>query len=149
MKRWLTKWHDSLDPHIKDHQLTNDTYKAMINSLTVMPLLIKDLFVNYKPEYILTSKFQSDQLERRFAKYRTVAGNEYRVSQQTVEQSEKKLRDRHMIQWTKQDSADLTQDLDETEVTPIIPPAPEILYLEVSGQCSVINKFFVHLSIIT
>lgn len=114
MKKWMIKWYNN--PDAAQHRHSKDTHNAFINTLTVMPLLIKDLFVNYKPEYILTSKFLTDQIERRFGKFRTIAGNEYRVSQMVVERCEKKMRDRHMIKWTQEDAARLAQGIDEIEV---------------------------------
>ena len=45
-----------------------------------------------KMDYILTGKFQTDNLEERFSKYRQLSGGNYNISVRQVFESEKKLR---------------------------------------------------------
>lgn len=95
---WLDAWMGN--PKSKGHRLTNDTFHALRQSCVVLPMLIRYLFENYPTaEYIITGKFQTDQLERHFGLYRMMAGNNYRSSMIQVLENEKKIRDRDVVKW--------------------------------------------------
>ena len=55
-------------------------------------LLFTELFEQYELHYILTGKFQTDNLEAPFGLYRMLSGSNYLVSVIEVLQSEKKLK---------------------------------------------------------
>ena len=59
-------------------------------------MLIQDL-LNEGYQYILTSRFQSDPLERHFGKYRQMNGGNFLVSLREVNNSEKILKIRSLI----------------------------------------------------
>lgn len=54
--------------------------------------LIKYILEELKSKYVLTGKFQTDNLESRFGQYREMAGSNYYVSLQQILEAEKKLR---------------------------------------------------------
>lgn len=97
MTLWLDRW--AKDPRTAKHRLTNDTYQALRQSTVVTPQFIRFLFDKFNPKYFLTAKMQTDQLERRFGKYRTLAGSQYKISMVQLMEVEKKLRDRRVVRW--------------------------------------------------
>lgn len=73
-------WHK--DDRFKDHRLTKETYEALVQSTTVLLRVIEYMFSDVwdeKPKYFLTGKLQTDQLERRFSKYRWLSGSNFKV----------------------------------------------------------------------
>ena len=70
--------------------LSKQTANAMIKTLKSSADLCDDL-LNEGYTYILTSRFQSDPLERRFSKYRQMSGGCFLVALREVETSEKIL----------------------------------------------------------
>ncbi len=52
----------------------------------------------FNMKYILTGKFQTDQLEGRFGQYRQLAGGQYNISMRQVFECEKKLRMMSVLQ---------------------------------------------------
>ncbi|XP_049964217.1 uncharacterized protein LOC126484667 [Schistocerca serialis cubense] len=86
---WLDKW-----KHISDSTfgLSSDTHLAI--SHTTHALLEQTKYcteeLNFK--YLLPGKVQTDALEARFGKYRTMAGSQYLVSLRQVFEIESKLR---------------------------------------------------------
>lgn len=109
--KWLDVWHT--DDRFKDHRLSKETYEALSQSTTVLLQVIEYVFENdveLKRHYFLTGKMQTDQLERRFGKYRWLSGSNYKVSMKNVLVSEKKMRNRHttMYQLVKEGLEDKT-----------------------------------------
>lgn len=92
---WLCKW-KSLN--LFNGGLTTDTYNAIYQSTTNLIRIIKVSLQKFNIKYILLGKFQTDNLEGRFGKYRNLSGNNYYVSFQNILESEKKLRIRNIVE---------------------------------------------------
>ena len=63
--------------------LTKQTSHALVTTLRCIANLIDDL-LNENYDYILTSRFQSDPIERHFSKYRQMSGGRFLVSLREV-----------------------------------------------------------------
>jgi hypothetical protein len=87
---WLEAWH-SLDNNGK---LTNDTSNALHHTTGVL-LDINDIidysFEIFSISYLLPGKFTTDKLEKRFGKYRLMAGYKYNVSFDDIMNAGKKI----------------------------------------------------------
>lgn len=90
--KWLESW-----KNIAISGLTIDTHKAIHKSTESMIALIEKSFEEYGIKYVLTGKFQTDNLEERFGKYRLLAGTAYHVTYTEILESEKKLRIRKLF----------------------------------------------------
>ncbi|VEN43153.1 unnamed protein product [Callosobruchus maculatus] len=90
---WLDAWHQS--PTSKG--LTQDTYNALKRSTLVLIEIIKYSFPKFDIDYILPGKFQTDNLEKRFSRYRNLSGCNYNVSVKQIYESEKKIRIQNLI----------------------------------------------------
>ena len=87
---WLTLWQESQLPGSQKFTLTKQTSSALITTLQCTAALIEDL-LNEEFQYVLTARFQSDPLERRFSLYRQMSGGRFLVSLIEVINSEKIL----------------------------------------------------------
>lgn len=91
---WLHNWNgDSLN----NVGLTKDTYNALKRSTEVLISLTEYSFTKFQLKYILPGKFQTDNLERRFGRYRNLSGCNYNVSFYQVLESEKKIRLQNLL----------------------------------------------------
>ena len=88
---WIESW--STSPYFT---LSSQTCNALIISLRAQSMLIQDL-LSEGYNYVLTSRFQSDPLERHFSKYRQMNGGNFLVSVRAVNNSEKILKLRSLI----------------------------------------------------
>ena len=88
---WVELW--STSPYFT---LSKQTSKAIMTSLKAQSMLIQDL-LNEGYQYVLSSRFQSDPLERHFGKYRQMNGGNFLVSLREVNNSEKILKLRSLI----------------------------------------------------
>lgn len=75
--KWLEQWKPV---HRNAGFLTTDTYGALYQQTSVMIDFIKYSLEDLKVEYILPGKIQTDALEKRFSRYRSLSGNNYNVS---------------------------------------------------------------------
>lgn len=91
MALWLDRWSERSKTS-NEGFLSNDTYQALKHSLQSLVLLIKYLISTKKLEFVLTGKFQTDNLEGRFGQYRQLCGGNTLISVEEALQSEKKLR---------------------------------------------------------
>lgn len=91
--QWLKLWNESSEAD--GHKLTNDTGRCLIQSTEVFLMIVPYLFENY-PEckFVLSGRLQTDELERRFGKYRQLCGGNYKVSVNDILKSERKMRNR-------------------------------------------------------
>ena len=94
---WLQVWDD-----IKTGKgnLTRETYTALKHATQAMLAITDYCISDLKMDYILPGKFQTDNLEARFSKYRQMSGGNYNISVSQIFESEKKLR---MISLLKQE----------------------------------------------
>ena len=88
---WIEEWST-----ISDFSLSVPTGKAIVISLRAQASLIEDL-LSEGYRYVLTVRFQSDALERRFSRYRQMNGGNFLVSLREVQSSEKILLLRTMV----------------------------------------------------
>jgi len=74
---WLTYW----KPVPKNGGfLTEETHSAMLRQTSVMIEFIKYALVELRIPYVLPGKIQTDMLEKRFGRYRSLSGNNYNIS---------------------------------------------------------------------
>lgn len=95
---WLENWQK-----IGIAGLTSDTHKAIHRSTQCIVEIIEKSFAEFNIKYFLTGKFQTDNLEERFGKYRLLAGTSYHVTYTEVLESEKKLRLRKLFKLQQHD----------------------------------------------
>ena len=88
--KWIKSWHDLQIQCAQRFTLSTQTTNAFVITLNATASLIDDLLSEgYK--YVLTSRFQSDPLERRFSKYRQMSDGRFLVALREVKNSEKIL----------------------------------------------------------
>ena len=80
----------------KRFTLTENTSSALKRTLRCTASLIEDL-LSEGYEYVLTSQFQSNPLERRFSQYRQMSGGRFLVGLRKVNSSEKVLKIRSLL----------------------------------------------------
>ena len=85
---WVTKWQNEKIPCFEKFTLTKQTSSALIRTFLCHAALIKEL-LDEGYRYILTSRFQSDPLERRFGQYRQMSGGRFLVGLRVATHSEK------------------------------------------------------------
>ena len=84
---WLELW-DSMN--YSTGKLTKETFTALKHTTHAMVELTKYCLHELKLKYILPGKFQTDNLEDRFGKYRQLAGAHYNISVRQMFECEKK-----------------------------------------------------------
>ena len=75
---WLCKWE-----HLNGNragQLTKETMFALKHTVNTYTELVPYLLTELNLTYVLTGKFQTDNLEARFSKYRQFSGSNYHVT---------------------------------------------------------------------
>ena len=93
---WLDMWDDQKIPNCENFTLTAQTSSALKRTLRCQAALIEDLLSDGY-EYVLTARFQSDPLERRYGQYRQMSGGRFLVSLKDVVYSEKILKMKSLI----------------------------------------------------
>lgn len=104
---WLHIWNQSEN---NNGVLSKDTYKALVFSTQTIIDLINIGLDTPNVKYVLTGKFQTDDLEKRFGLYRNMAGCSYRVSYSEVIESEKKIRIHNIFAHFKKNSERLLHE---------------------------------------
>ena len=84
---WLEKWHDDCPAFT----LTSKTSYALVLTLRAQSGLIKEL-LSEGYDFVMTSRLQSDPIERRFSQYRQMSGGRFLVSFREVTNSERIIR---------------------------------------------------------
>ena len=93
---WIDEWHDEKLPGCQKFTLSAQTASALTRTLRGQAALIEDLLSEgYK--YILTARFQSDPLERRFGQYRQMSGGRFLVSLKDTTCSEKIIKMKSLL----------------------------------------------------
>ncbi|XP_065643145.1 uncharacterized protein LOC136074776 [Hydra vulgaris] len=93
---WLNKRKNTKIPNFEKCTLSPQTSSALQRTLLCQVSLIEDLLEdNYK--FILTARFQSDLLERRFGQYRQMSGGRFLVSLKDVIYSKKIIQRKSLI----------------------------------------------------
>ena len=85
---WVDKWFDSQTPNTKKFTMSSQTSRALASTCRSMAAIIEDL-LSEGYEYVLTARFMTDFLERRFSRYRQMSGGRFLVSLREVYSSEK------------------------------------------------------------
>ena len=84
---WLEKWHDDCPAFT----LTSKTSYALVLTLRAQSGLIKEL-LSEGYDFVMTSRLQSDPIERRFSQYTQMSGGRFLVSLREVTNSERIIR---------------------------------------------------------
>lgn len=92
--KWLRHWR-KVD--LAGVGLTRDTFEAAIVTTEGMIKLIEYSFDNYDIQFFLPGKFQTNDLEKRFGKYRRLCGCNYLVSYKDILEAERKLRIKRLV----------------------------------------------------
>ena len=88
---WLEEW-----SRCPNFSLSKQTSKALILTLRSQAMLIGEL-LSEDYDYVLTRRLQSDPIENRFSKYRSMSGGRFLVSLREVKSSEKILIRRSLL----------------------------------------------------
>ena len=88
---WLTMWQTEKLPNCEKFQLSQQTNSTLIRTLRCHAALMDDLLHDDEHKFVLTARFQSDPLEKRYGQYRQMSGGRFLVSLREVESSEKIL----------------------------------------------------------
>ena len=120
---WIKAWQEMKITNCQKLCLTEQTSRGLIVTLNSTASLIEDLLSEgYK--FVLTSRFQSDPIERRFSRYRQMSGGRFLVGLREVQSSEKILKIKSLLKagldfW----KLNLTPDkLVESDIDSIISP---------------------------
>ena len=89
---WLEKWHDDCPAFT----LTSKTSYALVLTLRAQSGLIKEL-LSEGYDFVMTSRLQSDPIERRFSQYKQMSGGRFLVSLREVTNSERIIRCRSLV----------------------------------------------------
>lgn len=88
---WVEAWSD-ITKMLHVGGLTKDTFEAAVVCTNGIVQLIFESFISCEIEYFLPGKIQTNDVERRFSRYRQLSGCNYNVSVKQIFESEKKLR---------------------------------------------------------
>lgn len=88
---WLKSWQDGKIPNCEKFTLSAQTNAAMVRTLLCHANLIEDL-LHEQYQFVLTARFQSDPVERRFGQYRQMSGGRFLISAKDISTSEKILK---------------------------------------------------------
>ena len=88
MAKWVQNWQEQRIPNCEKFSLTSQTVSALVRTLHCHADLLEDL-LKEGYQYVLTSRFQSDPLERRFGQYRQMSGGRFLVGLREATSSEK------------------------------------------------------------
>ena len=91
------KWICLRLPNCEKFTLSAQTAEAMKKTLLCQAALIEDL-LNNGFNFVLTARFQSDPLERRYGQYRQMSGGRFLVSLKDIQTSEKILKIKSLVQ---------------------------------------------------
>ena len=96
--QWLKEWeHSSRIANFEKFSLSSQTSQALQRTLLSHASLIEDLLVDGF-NFVLTARFQSDPLERRYGQYRQMSGGRFLVSLRDIHVSEKIVKIKSLVQ---------------------------------------------------
>ena len=112
---WIDEWDKLKMPNCEQFTLTAQTSSALRRTLRCHAALIEDLLQNDGYKFVLTSRFQSDPLERRYGQYRQMSGGRFLVGLKDVSSSEKILKIKSLVKegFDINDSVKVDQKTDE------------------------------------
>ena len=85
---WVEQWQQLESSKTNPCCLTPHTSQALVTTLRCTASLIEDL-LDEGYEYVLTARFQTDPLERRFSRYRQMSGGRFLIGLRELECSER------------------------------------------------------------
>ena len=88
---WIEEWSSQNISNSENFTLSAQTSAAMIRTLRCHASLIEDLLSDGF-DFVLTSRFQTDPLEKRYGQYRQMSGGRFLISAKDVFRSEKILK---------------------------------------------------------
>ena len=88
MADWIQNWQEKKISICEKFTLTSQAAWPSVKTLKCHALLIEDLLAEGY-DFIMTSRFQSDPLERRFGQYRQISGGRFLVGLREATSSEK------------------------------------------------------------
>ena len=94
---WLCEWDAEKIPLSEKFTLSSQTSLALQRTLMCHAALIEELLADIF-KYVLTARFQSDPIERRYRQYRQMCGGRYLVSLKDINTSEKIIRIKCLVQ---------------------------------------------------
>lgn len=146
--QWLDHWNNIEN---NNGRLTKDTYNAIRLSTETLIQIIPYCFEKIKIKFILPGKFQTDDLEKRFGRYRRLAGTNYHVSVTEVKESEKKIRIQRIYQHCHDFNTDvrlIEKEFEQEEVnsTDNLKPFMEIFSSDYLQKCEVDESARLHYS---
>ena len=110
MAAWLKRWDNSKISNCEKFTLSAQTSSALQRTLLCQASLIEDLLSDgFK--FVLTARFQSDSIERRFGQYRQMSGGRFLVVLKDVIWSERILKIKSLVK----KSIDIKDDIKVTE----------------------------------
>ena len=96
MAAWIASWQQQRISNCEKFTLTSQTSSALERTLNCHASLIQDL-LDEGYSYVLTSRFQSDPLERRYGQYRQMSGGRFLVGLRDTTSSEKILKIKSLL----------------------------------------------------
>ena len=87
----LANWQDQKIPNCEKFTLSPQTNAALVRTLRCHANLIEEL-LQEEYQFVLTARFQSDPVERRFGQYRQMSGGRFLISAKDISTSEKILK---------------------------------------------------------
>lgn len=97
LAEWIKKWDNAKIRNCERFTLSAQTSHALQRTLLCHASLIEDLLSDGF-EFVLTARFQSDPLERRYGQYRQMSGGRFLVSMKDIITSEKILKIKSLVQ---------------------------------------------------
>ena len=88
MADWIQNWQEKKIPICEKFTLASQTTLVFVRTLRCHASLIEDLFAK-EYDFIMTSRFQSDPLDRQFGQYRQMSGGRFLVGLREATSSEK------------------------------------------------------------
>lgn len=93
---WIKEWSNQKIPNCEKFTLSAQTSAAMVHTLRCHACLIEDLLSDGF-EFVLTSRFQTDPLEKRYGQYRQMSGGRFLISAKDVVRSENILKIQSLV----------------------------------------------------
>ena len=118
---WFSKWKLQQPSNSEKYTLSKQTTSALVITLRCTASLIEDLLeAGY--DFVLTARFQTDPLERRFSNYRQVSGGRFLVGLREVNTSERILAIKSLLKesvffWKEDIQSTKNQDLALLQLT--------------------------------
>lgn len=111
--QWLKQWQTSAS---KKTSLSSETFFCALQTSLSLPSLAKYLLQEKSLNYVLLGKVSSDPIERRFGHYRQLSGGNFYVSVRQILESEKLIRVKSLVKYSKLSLPDIKDVLADQEV---------------------------------